>query len=119
MDMGASASRIAASARQALLKKYGWGGRISFAFGSLVFGGFATSGSNLSHHNSFVQAERNPLNMAGAEGLASPSARWSPAALPPPARTFRTITVSFGLNATCKIWLGRKDSNLRMTGSKP
>src|SRR5690625_7299910 len=57
--------------------------------------------------------------MAGAEGLASPSARGSPAAVPPSARTFRTTAVSFKVNAILQIWLGRKDSNLRMTGSKP
>src|SRR5690625_7365227 len=57
--------------------------------------------------------------MAGAEGLASPSARWSPAAVPPSARTFRASAVSFKVNAILQIWLGRKDSNLRMTGSKP
>src|SRR5690625_6141236 len=50
-------------------EKYGWGGRISFAFGSLVSGGCAAFGSNLSHHSSFVQGERNLANMAGAEGF--------------------------------------------------
>lgn len=50
-------------------EKYGWGGRISFAFGSLVSGGCAAFGSNLSRLSSFVQGERNLANMAGAEGF--------------------------------------------------
>src|SRR5690625_6711771 len=50
-------------------EKYGWGGRISFAFGSLVSGRCAAFGSNLSRLSSFVQGERNLANMAGAEGF--------------------------------------------------
>src|SRR5690625_7944746 len=42
---------------------------ISFAFGSLVSGGCAAFGSNLSRLPSFVQGERNRANIAGAEGF--------------------------------------------------
>src|SRR5690625_6476814 len=50
-------------------EKYGWGGRISFAFGSLVSGGCAAFGSNLSRLSSFGQGERNLANMAGGGGV--------------------------------------------------